>query len=927
MISETKLDSTFPVGQFVINGFSTPFRLDRNRNGGGIMLYVREDIPVKLLFTEVLPIESFYVEINLRKKKWLLCCCYNPNKNLFSSFCSAISKSLDLYTSGYENLLLLGDFNIEVNDESMQEFCESYGLKSLIKDPTCFKNPENPSCIDLILTNKATYFQNSCTIETGLSDFHKMTISVMKGSFEKLKPKVINYRNYRSFVNMNFREDLIRKLSSQNLNNDSLKLVLDISTSVLSAHAPCKKKFVRGNRSPFMNKELSKATMTRARLRNKFLKDRSDVNRKAFSKQRNFCSSLLRKTKKKYYGNLNTNSITDNKKFWKTINPFLSDKTQKSDKITLIENDEIVSNEAEVSQILNSFFSNIVTNLALPQYICHDPGIKTINDPITRAVTKYLNHPSIIAIKEVCKEGYSFSFSTIAREDFAKEIVNLDISKSSQDTDIPTKIIKENIDIFTDYIYPSFNECIETSVFPDCLKNANVTPIFKKGSKTSKDNYRPVSILPNISKIFEKPLFNQISKYFENILSIYQCGFRKGYSTQICLVSFLEKWRQSVDKGKSFGALLTDLSKAFDCLSHELLVAKLHAYGFSDAALRLVLSYLSKRNQRTKVNSSYSAWEEILFGVPQGSILGPLLFNIFICDLFFIMKDTEFASYADDNTPYVSGKNSDEVISLLEEKSRVLFAWFEKNQMKANPEKCHLLLSTDDNMEINIDNVKIANSHCEKLLGIKIDRRLTFKNQIEDICRKASGKLHALSRVTPYMDLPKKRLILNAFFKSQFNYCPLVWMFHSRSMNNKINRLHERCLRIIYNDKSSSFNELLERDNSISVHEQSIRSLAIEMFKVVKGIASKLFSEIFGYRENMRYNFRNDSIFTLPPKRTVHYGTESIAFLGPKIWEIIPRELKEKESLREFKIAIKNWKLVSCPCRLCKTYIQGVGFV
>jgi hypothetical protein len=230
-------------------------------------------------------------------------------------------------------------------------------------------------------------------------------------------------------------------------------------------------------------------------------------------------------------------------------------------------------------------------------------------------------------------------------------------------------------------------------------------------------------------------------------------------------------------------------------------------------------------------------------------------------------------------------------------------------------------------MEINIDNIKIANSHCEKLLGIKIGRRLTFKNQIEDIFRKASWKLHALSRVTPYMDLPKKRLILNAFFKSQFNYCPMVWMFHSRSMNNKINRLHERCLRIIYNDKSSSFNELLERDNSISVHEQSIRSFAIEMFKVVKGIASKLFSEIFGYRENMRYNFRNDSIFTLPPKRTVHYGTESIAFLGPKIWEIIPRELKEKESLREFKIAIKNWKLVSCPCRLCKTYIQGVGFV
>ena len=593
----------------------------------------------------------------------------------------------------------------------------------------------------------------------------------------------------------------------------------------------------------------------------------------------------------------------------------------------MIENDEIVSNEVEVSEILNSFFSNIVTNLALPQYICHDPVIQTIDDPIIRAVTKYMNHPSIKAIKEVCKTNYHFSFSTVGREDIIKEIVNLDISKSSQGTDIPTKILKENIDIFTDFFHPSFNECIETSVFPGCLKNANVTPIFKKGSKTLKDNYRPVSILPNVSKIFERPLFNQMSEYFENILSIYQCGFRKGYSTQICLVSLLEKWRKSVDKGKSFGALLTDLSKAFDCLSHELLVAKLHAYGFSNAALTLVLSYLSNRKQRTKVNSSYSSWEEILFGVPQGSILGPLLFNIFICDLFFIMDDTEFASYADDNTPYVSGENLDEVISLLEEKSRDLFRWFELNQMKANPEKCHLLLSTDENLQININNVKIGNSHCEKLLGIKIDSKLTFKNQIEDICSKASGKLHALSRVTPYMDLQKKRLVLNAFFKSQFNYCPLAWMFHSRSLNNKINRLHERCLRVIYNDKSSSFKELLERDNSISIHEQNVRTLVIEMFKVSKGISSTLFSEVFSYRDNNRYSLRSDSIFSLPPVKSVHYGTESIAFFGPKIWEIIPSDFKEIESLQEFKIAIKNWKLVNCPCRLCKTYVHGVGFV
>ena len=287
-------------------------------------------------------------------------------------------------------------------------------------------------------------------------------------------------------------------------------------------------------------------------------------------------------------------------------------------------------------------------------------------------------------------------------------------------------------------------------------------------------------------------MFRQISNYMDSFFSKYQCGFRKGYSTQQCLLSILEKWKRAVDNGKAFELLLTDLSKAFDCLSHELLLAKLHAYGFSFAALRLIHSYLTNRKQRTKVNSSYSSWEEILFGVPQGSILGPLLFNIFLCDMFFAMKDIDFASYADDNTPYVSSDSIEDVIRILENDSIKLFKWFSDNMMKANKDKCHLIVSSNEHVSMKLDNIEIENSNCERLLGVKIDSKLNFKEHLDGIIKKASRKINALSRIAPYMNIGKRRLLMNSFFRSQFNYCPLLWMCHHSSVNNKINRLHER---------------------------------------------------------------------------------------------------------------------------------------
>ena len=558
----------------------------------------------------------------------------------------------------------------------------------------------------------------------------------------------------------------------------------------------------------------------------------------------------------------------------------------------------------------------IENRFLLSATMCEESGID-------RAIAKFKNHPSVLNIKEHIEINEIFSFQVIDVNTITSEINRLKSKKSGTFMNIPAKQLKCTVDIISEPLMNIWNnEIIRNGYFPKTLKLADITPIFKKLENISVKNYRAVSVLPSISKLFEKIMQKQICTFVEKYLSPYLCGYRKGYNGQYALLTMIENWKKSLDNHGLAGGVLMDLSKAFDTINHELLIAKLYAYGFDKNALRLIFDYLTDRWQRTKINGSFSSWAELLCGVPQGSVLGPLFFNIYINDLFYVFINTSVCNIADDTTPYACDNNLETLLANLEYDSISAIMWFEANYMKLNQEKCHFLISGNlpEQIWIKVGEEVIWESKQEKLLGVIIDKKLNFDIHLTEICKKASAKVTALARMVKIIPFEKKRILMKAFIESQFSYCSLLWMFCSRKMNRRINYIHERALRLVYEDNSSSFEELLIKDNSVCNHHRNLQRVAIEMFKIKHNLCPQIVQEMFSIMGNSKFH--------RPNVNSVYNGEQSLRYFGPIVWnQMIPEEIKIVLDLEDFKNKISTWRPSGCQCRLCRSYIAGVGFV
>ena len=356
-----------------------------------------------------------------------------------------------------------------------------------------------------------------------------------------------------------------------------------------------------------------------------------------------------------------------------------------------------------------------------------------------------------------------------------------------------------------------------------------------------------------------------------------------------------------------------DLSKAFDCVPHDLLIAKLEAYGFDLNALKFFYSYLKRRKQCVKINNWISSFQELISGVPQGSNLGPILFNIFINDLYFWIVNSDLANYADDNTISAFANSIKELITKLENDSEVAIQWFKDNGMSANPDKFQAMIINKCGRHKDLHSLKIGGFD---LLGIEIDNKLNFNSQIGSLCKSVAGQLNTINAYNKYINFEAKKALLESFVQSNFDYCPLVWMLISPKSMIKIESIQERALRLLFDNYNNTYENLLERANKPNMVTRMHRSLAIEVYKTLNDYNPSYMKDVF--MKNSRATTRRPNDIIVQGYKGITYGKNSLRVIAPTVWNKLPNDLRTAPSLQFFKGLIKTWKdFEHCKCKMC----------
>ena len=870
--------------------------------------------------------ESTWIEIkNKNYKNIIVGSIYrHPHDSLeiYNSFLDYIEGILNKINNENKEIYLCGDFNSDIlkidfknSYKRFYALLSSYGLLPFILLPTRIVG-NSATIVDNIFTNNTNNTIVSGNVVTDFSDHFSQFISVQRLKFD-YKSISIYKRDYSKFSEKSFRDDVsIQNFNTEytNINDQFQDFYLKIEGCV-NRHAPYKKltpKEVKLNGKPWISSDIIKMIKIKNKLFYRKKRQPNNENiKKLYNIFRNRVNRELYKSKKEYYSKYFEENNKNSKKVWEGIRSIINISNSKNNSISQLNVDKkVIDDPKEIVTALNDFFVNIGPNTE-----------KTIpRNPILRP-EKYLKD----------KNQIEFLIAHISSEEIL-DIINQLESKSTGPQSIPVNLLKLIPDLIILPLCKIINKSFSSGIFPEALKICKVVPIFKGGSTEELNNYRPISLLSIFDKIIEKLMHKRLYSFLEshNILFSNQFGFRKDNSTSFALIQITEMIKESIDKKKYGCGIFIDLRKAFDTVNHEILLNKLDHYGIRGTALHWFQSYLSNRKQYVFHNGESSKLQFINCGVPQGSVLGPLLFLLYINDLPNISNILQFYLFADDTNIYYEADTLDNLELTINKELKKLHTWLIVNRLSLNIEKTNFVVFHPFNKPITqkitlkIQKKAIFEKDHVKYLGILIDSTLSWKNHIDNVSTKVSRSVGLLYKIRCFVDTKIIKTLYYSLVYPHLIYAIEVWGSANETHLNRLLILQKKIVRLIsFSDRRQSDYSFLPSDPLFFKLEllktQDIFKLNISkfIFKCLNKTTPVNFHYWYQLTSQMnKYNTRSKFVnidnavatrtLFVPTARTSNYGLKLLKVLGPRIWNSLPSLLRNNESLSSFIKKLKS---------------------
>jgi len=812
-----------------------------------------------------------------------------------------------------KEIMLMGDLNVDLSNAQkntkLGDITDSVQLKQIIEEPTrvvSHVNGKSETLIDHIYVSDTTNVLSSRVLPFDLSDHFAVFLSYHNKSLKESTNchKILEFRSQKKF-NV---DDFLCELQSVPWEtiylytdpNEALSAWYDMFTNVLDKLAPLVKKRVKYWHQPkWMTPDVLEAI-------NKRKYFRSNNMTAAYKRQRNLVKSMMKKAKSDYYNSMLRNS-SDTKNMWNCIKQ-LGDSKKCTNGPTVLKGDDgtIISDPFDIATVFNEHFSKIQADIANSESdeckLNQSESFKKLEEFVASKMTPAVNFDiPLMTVEYVCKQLSTFQ-----------------INKAKGVDNISPYFFKIAAPIIAPSLCHIFNCSIVSRMFPDKWKVAKVTPLHKKDAKECKNNYRPISVLCTLSKILEKHVHQYFYEYLagNNLLHPSQSGFRSKYSCSTALTHMVENWLTAVDSGQMIGTVLVDFQKAFDSVDHSLLLKKLHLYGCSEHSLCWFRSYLQGRSQHVCIKNVSSDTKPVICGVPQGSVLGPLLFLLFINDLPLHLS-SESDLYADDTSVYVVGRDLSEIETKLNADMEKLNNWCIDNKIRinVNKTKCMLIMTPqrrarlpDGRLNIKINNTAIPYCDGDKILGVYVNNSFDWSKHVSNVCTAINYRLSILRRIKAHLSLTARTVYCNSYILPSFDYCCTVWGNTTQENIMKLFRLQKYAARLVFDDFESSSSDLLEKLKWLPINYRIDLNKLLLVFKSLNGLAPDYLTSKFNFRNNIHYAFRSvsDECMLIPKHQTETFK-KSLAYSGSKLWNSLPISIKQSKSFDQFKNECTLW--------------------